>query len=127
MNHHPRALRAVLQGGFPEDWGNCTAGMQCMARLSSLQCTSCGLTGQLPGWQSLPSLRQLLLQHNAFSGALPVSFAWLPNLDTVDLSYNQMSEVPGSDYFSIYAKALKVLVLRGNALNSSLPGGEEDI
>jgi hypothetical protein len=96
-----------------------------MSRLHSLQCTSCGLSGQLPAWQGLPSLRQLLLQHNAFSGGLPVSFAWLPSLDTIDLSYNQLSVVPGGEYFSLHAKALKVLILRGNSLNGTLPGGKE--
>jgi Leucine-rich repeat (LRR) protein len=98
-----------------------------MSRFKSLMCTSCGLSGQLPGWQGLPNLRQLLLQHNSFSGGLPQSFAWLPVLDTLDLSYNQLSEVPGSDYFSYYAKSVKVLVLRGNALNGTLPGGETSL
>jgi Leucine-rich repeat (LRR) protein len=53
-----------------------------------------------------------------------MTFAWLPALNTLDLSYNQLSEVPGSNYFSNDAKTVKVLVLRGNALNGTLPGGK---
>lgn len=89
--------------------------------LRTLTCTACGLSGSLPGWQ-LFNLQQLFLQRNFITGGLPAVYQG--PLNTLDLSYNQLMEVPADGYFTYYAYQMKVLVLRGNKLNGTLPGGE---
>ncbi|WIA22990.1 hypothetical protein OEZ86_009908 [Tetradesmus obliquus] len=120
-----RSLKALdlsrnkLSGTIPGAFGSNGT----LAGLRELNLSSNILTGPLPAeMRGLTELQKLDLSFNMFAGGLPMEWGQC-SADTVDVSYNQLSEVPGSDYFSNYAKTVKVLVLRGNALNGTLPGG----
>lgn len=93
-----------------------------MSGLKNLTCAGCGLSGSLPaGWQWMP-LHTLVLPRNRITGGLPDSWAQLPGLSVVDLSFNNLSVVPHGSYFS--GVNIQEAYLQGNALNGSLPTGE---
>jgi hypothetical protein len=95
-----------------------------MASLQSLICEGCNLTGALPAWQYM-ALQHLTLPHNSITGdgkGLPPTWARMPQLAVVDLSFNRISGQPDDDYFG-FMPALRELHLQGNRLRGSIRAG----
>lgn len=86
--------------------------------LSVLSLRSNALDGSIPSdIASLPSLRNLFLQHNNFSGYIPTSFS--PQLSILDLSFNSLT---GSIPLSIQNwTGLIGLNLQNNSLSGHIP------
>lgn len=76
------------------------------------------LNGDLPAdVLSIPSLQALYLQHNNFSGSIPLSLS--PRLGVIDLSFNSLTgDVPPS---MVNLSRLFVLNLSYNLLSGSIP------
>lgn len=86
-------------------------------RVLSLQNNS--LTGPVPDLSGLVNLKVLFLDHNLFSGSIPLSLTALHRLKTLDLSYNNFSgQVPVS---LNYLDRLYYLRLDSNKFNGSVP------
>ncbi|XP_071715316.1 pollen receptor-like kinase 3 [Rutidosis leptorrhynchoides] len=78
-------------------------------------------SGVIPSdfFQTLGSLKKLWLQHNNFSGQIPLSVAELPNLKELHLEYNEFSgPIPA---FSEAADILTILDLSNNKLQGEIP------
>ena len=109
--------------------------------LGTMVCAYCNLSGTIPNFSNLPLLREIELQGNDLSGTLPdfehspslrhlilfenninniSSFLFFPNLETLDLSYNQIGDLPN---LSTLTK-IKTLTLRHNLLANPLYGIE---
>lgn len=86
--------------------------------LQVLSLRSNGLTGSLPpDVSSLPSLHNLYLQHNAFTGDIPTLLS--SGLSSLDLSYNSFSgEIPVAVQ---NLSQLTVLNLQNNSLAGPIP------
>nr|XP_043627022.1 pollen receptor-like kinase 3 [Erigeron canadensis] len=93
-------------------------------RLSYLKAFYAGsnwFSGVIPSdfFQTLGSLKKLWLQHNNFSGQIPVSIGELPNLKELHLEYNQFSgPIPS---FPEAADVLTTLDLSYNKLQGQIP------
>lgn len=86
-------------------------------RVLSLQNNS--LTGPLPDLSGLFNLKVLFLDHNFFSGTIPLSLITLHRLKTLDLSYNNLTgQVPVA--FNNLDR-LYYLRLDSNRFNGSVP------
>lgn len=86
-------------------------------RVLSLQNNS--LTGPLPDLSGLFNLKVLFLDHNFFSGSIPLSLTTIHRLKTLDLSYNNLTgQVPVS--FNNLDR-LYYLRLDSNRFNGSVP------
>ncbi|CAM8980248.1 unnamed protein product [Rhodiola kirilowii] len=70
-----------LQGIFPNGITNCSV-------LQELDMSSGNLTGKLPDFSPLGSLRLLNLSYNLFTGKFPISIMNLTNLEVVDFNEN---------------------------------------
>ena len=73
----------------------CMSCHSCLLNAAWLPCHA----GPLPGaWAGGPPLRSLLLQHNALTGGIPDSWAWLVySTWEVDMSNNRLvGAIPGS-------------------------------
>lgn len=92
-----------------------------MGKLRVLQCTSCGLSGNLPGNWTGMQLQQLSLSHNNFTGGAPVGWYSMYNLTRMDLGFNQLTVLPGPDYFA--SIPIRECNMRGNQLAGALPTG----
>ncbi|KVI06684.1 Leucine-rich repeat-containing protein [Cynara cardunculus var. scolymus] len=86
-------------------------------RVLSLQSNS--LTGPIPNLAGLVNLKTLFLDHNSFSGAIPLSISYLHRLRTLDLSYNKLSGVIPLDITKL--DRLNYLRLDSNRFNGSIP------
>lgn len=76
------------------------------------------LSGDLPtDILSLPSLQALYLQHNNFSGGIPLFLS--PRLTVIDLSYNSLTGVIPSSVVDL--KRLTVLNLEFNSFSGNVP------
>ncbi|WCJ20115.1 Leucine-rich repeat protein kinase family protein [Euphorbia peplus] len=92
-----------------------------ISRLDSLRFLSLRsnyLNGNLPSeLLSLPALHSLYLQHNNFSGAIPVSLS--PKLSFLDLSFNSLSgNIPPTVQ---KLKQLSALYLQNNSFSGAIP------
>lgn len=90
--------------------------LPCLSQLANFTCRACGLSGTIaPSWWSI-SLQQLLLPNNAFSGGLSGStVANKSRLQVLDLSYNQLDQLPAASFWNATAFGLQRLHLQGNA------------
>lgn len=69
------------------------------------------------GFSKLVNLKNLILDHNAFT-MLPGQVFVLKNLETLDLSSNKISELPPNFHFFYVLRKLKILNLEGNRFDS---------
>ncbi|KAL8146809.1 hypothetical protein AgCh_004518 [Apium graveolens] len=92
--------------------------------LSVLSLRSNALDGSIPSdIASLPSLHNLFLQHNNFSGDIPTSFS--PQLSILDLSFNSLTgNIPLSiqNWTGLTGLNLQNNSLSGHIPNATLPG-----
>ncbi|KAI3768663.1 hypothetical protein L2E82_19493 [Cichorium intybus] len=89
-------------------------------RLITLNPTNLGLAGTFPsGFKSCPSLQNLILSGNSFTGSIPAELCtWMPYLVNIDLSDNQLSgELPEFHNCSF----LNSLILSGNQFTGNIP------
>lgn len=103
-----------LQGDFPRSLTNCSF-------LEELNITSNHLTGKLPDFSPLKSLRWLDLSYNQFVGDFPLSFTNLSNLEFIYLNENHgfnIWELPES--ISRLTK-LKSLILISCRIKGKIP------
>ncbi|CAN1187569.1 Probable LRR receptor-like serine/threonine-protein kinase At3g47570 [Linum perenne] len=103
-----------LQGQIPVSIGNCK-------ELLMLHLARNNLSGVIPSQlMSLASLSRFLgLEHNKFSGSIPVEVGGLKNLGSLDLSYNLLSgSIPSSMGSCV---TLEYLQLQGNLLQGIIP------
>lgn len=78
------------------------------------------LTGPIPDLSPIKNLRNLLLYHNKFTGAIPTSLFSLLNLEILFLSSNQLtSSVPGE--IANLKGQLRGLYLSDNQLDGEIP------
>jgi hypothetical protein len=80
---------------LPEEWGSWKTIVELRLGGNPL------LTGSLPAWESMPSLKVLGLQNNGLMGTLPASYGsavWAKTLQELDLSENHKltGTIPGS-------------------------------
>lgn len=89
-----------------------------LSDLTVLSLRSNYLSGDLPAdVLSMPSLRALYLQHNNFSGSIPLSLS--PRLRVVDLSFNSLTgDIPSS---IVDLRKLLVLNVSYNLLSGLIP------
>lgn len=91
-----------------------------MPQLANVTCKSCGLSGSVPpGW--LQTLLQLVLPHNSISGPLYIPVGPPSRLRLLDLSYNQLSQIPSGTFWSSVTR-LQSLSLQANTLVGPLSG-----
>lgn len=124
------AFRAgVSDGGALRSWNSTTQfcqwrGVTCGTdggRVTSLNVTGLGLTGTIsPAVGNLTHLERLVLDRNAFSGAIPASIGILRRLRYLGLCDNGgiSGEIPGS---LRNCTSLRVAYLNDNSLTGSIP------
>ncbi|PRP85442.1 hypothetical protein PROFUN_06811 [Planoprotostelium fungivorum] len=80
------ALTNTISGNITTEWNSLT-------RLTTLNLQWNSMSGSLPEL-NLPSLQNLVLGGNQFTGPLPASFLFLPKLETINLFYcNQITNI----------------------------------
>ncbi|EPS67674.1 hypothetical protein M569_07098, partial [Genlisea aurea] len=77
-----QAAENTFNGGFPFGILNCS-------RLESLNMSATQLTGALPDFSPLQSLKVLDLSYNLFTGDFPLSITNLSNLEIINVNENQ--------------------------------------
>jgi Leucine-rich repeat (LRR) protein len=105
-----------LQGGIPPLWAS-------MPQLTNVTCKSCGLSGSVPpGW--LQTLQQFAVPYNAISGTLNMPVGVPSRLQALDLSYNQLDQIPPDTFWSSLPR-LQILSLQANHLSGPLSGAAQ--
>lgn len=110
------------QGMLPDKWMQCMQGgvpMPCMSQLVNFTCRACSLTGGLPSsWLSV-QLQQLVLPDNLLFGPLSWTqpeFQVPPcQLQVLDLSHNNLDQVPDAAFWGRLGSGLQRLHVQGNA------------
>lgn len=103
-----------LSGTVPDSFGACSS-------LQLVDISSNNFYGELPmdTFLKMNSLKHLVLAFNGFFGTLPES---LSNLETFDVSSNNISGLIPSGICQKNNNALKVLYLQNNFLTGTIPG-----
>ncbi|KAL4556941.1 hypothetical protein LXL04_035108 [Taraxacum kok-saghyz] len=107
-----------LSGVLPDSWGNDKNGVKFMVK--SLTLDHNFFSGALPvSLSKLTELQEISFSHNKFIGTLPVEFGGLSNLKSIDFSYNSITgSIPPS--FSNLS-SLNSLNLAHNNLTGEIP------
>lgn len=95
-----------------------------MAQLLSLECSHCQLTGQLPSdWGKLTQLQTVDLSHNQLNGSFVGVLG--PQLQSLNVSNNNLSvTVDANVDIATSAPLLKVLNASNNFLTGALPNSK---
>ncbi|XVF43414.1 hypothetical protein PTKIN_Ptkin02bG0038200 [Pterospermum kingtungense] len=101
------------------DWEGITCDPQSSGRVIKLELSRKRLSGRLSdSLAGLDQLKTLNLSHNFLKDSLPLSLFHMPNLELLDLSFNEFS---GPIPESINLPSVQVLEISSNSLNGSLP------
>ncbi|KAJ4807577.1 Leucine-rich repeat protein kinase family protein [Rhynchospora pubera] len=122
-SNYPQAVWAQ-EGGDPclpasWTWVQCSADPQ--PRVVSIMLSGKGITGNIPSeLTKLPSLVELHLDGNSFSGPIP-DFSGSPNLEIIHLENNDLSGGLPSSFGDL--AHLKELYIQNNKLSGVIPSG----
>ncbi|XP_022725979.1 phytosulfokine receptor 1-like [Durio zibethinus] len=101
------------------DWEGITCDPPSYGRVIKLELPKKRLSGILSdSLAALDQLKTLNLSHNFLKDSLPLSLFHMPNLEQLDLSYNEFS---GPIPESINLPSIQILNISSNSLNGSLP------
>ncbi|XWS34311.1 hypothetical protein CRYUN_Cryun21dG0029300 [Craigia yunnanensis] len=101
------------------DWEGITCEPPSSGRVIKLEFSKKRLSGKLSdSLAGLDQLKTLNLSHNFLKDSLPLSLFHMPNLEQLDLSYNDFF---GSIPESINLPSIQILEISSNSLNGSLP------
>ncbi|XWS22981.1 hypothetical protein CRYUN_Cryun29cG0082100 [Craigia yunnanensis] len=101
------------------DWEGITCEPPSSGRVIKLEFSKKRLSGKLSdSVAGLDKLKTLNLSHNFLIDSLPLSLFHMPNLELLDLSYNEFS---GPIPESINLPSIQILEISSNSLNGSLP------
>ncbi|KAJ9567687.1 hypothetical protein OSB04_003653 [Centaurea solstitialis] len=100
-----------IHGEFPQSITNCSL-------MEDLNITKTNLTGMLPDFSPMTSLRLLDLSSNFFTGAFPISFINLTNLEAVNFNENG-----GFDLWSLPENVSRLTKLRSMILSTCMVRG----
>ncbi|KAJ1416247.1 Leucine-rich repeat [Sesbania bispinosa] len=91
-------------------------------KLTHLDISHNGLSGKIPSsshFEGLLNLVTIKLQYNSFRGSIPSSLFTLPLQLTIQLSFNQFSQL--DEFINVSSSLLKTLDLSGNNLSGPFP------
>ena len=103
-----------LQGNFPSEIVNCTF-------LEELDVSSSGLSGELPDFSPLASLRFLDTSSNVFTGIFPLSIFNLSRLEFLNVNENHGFKPWSLREEITKLSVLKVLILSSSSLSGEIP------
>ncbi|XP_065850467.1 receptor-like protein 32 [Euphorbia lathyris] len=107
----------VLKLEETNSYGPIPSSSRNMTQLAQLWLTSNQLTGQIPSWlANSTQLTKLLLSKNELQGPVPDSIFQLPNIQIVDLHFNNLSGSLRYDSF-LRSKYLSIIQLSMNHLS----------
>ncbi|KAK8346840.1 hypothetical protein V6Z11_A07G244900 [Gossypium hirsutum] len=100
-------------------WEGIICGPLSSARVIKLELSRKRLSGKLSDYLvGLDKLKTLNLSHDFLKGSLPLALFYMPNLEQLDLSYNDFSRpIPGS----IDLPSIQILEISSNSLIGYLP------
>ncbi|MED6151033.1 hypothetical protein PIB30_078429 [Stylosanthes scabra] len=103
----------------PRLGGTIPAGIWSLPILQNFSSSSCGISGDLPQFESCKSISVIDLDRNNLSGTIPNSFAKCQDLEKMNLSNNNMTGHIPEELASI--PVLSVIDLSNNKLNGPIP------